>query len=132
MSTFTKFIRFFRLKLSQLFTRFSISQDTYLLFLGSIVGILCGFGAVLFHNAIHLIKETFFNLPAHYWGLETFIDVHTWYSTIILILIPAIGGLLVGIMAHYFAGAKKGEGIPSVIDAVAGELLKEVSDSSKL
>ena len=89
------------------------------MFLGSIVGILCGFGAVLFHNAIHLIKKTFFDLPAHYWGLETLIDVHTWYSTIILILIPAIGGLLVGLMAHYFVSAKKGEGIPNVIDAVA-------------
>jgi len=119
LSNFNKFIRFVRLKTNQIFSRFSFSQDTYLLLLGSIVGILCGFGAVLFHDAIHFIKDTFFDRPAGFFGLETFIDVHTWYSTVILILIPAIGGLLVGIMAKYFAGAKKGEGIPNVIDAVA-------------
>ncbi len=42
-----------------------------------------------------------------------------WEIVLIVILIPAIGGLIVGLMAKYFKGAKKGEGIPKVIDAVA-------------
>ncbi len=114
-----KLTRFYRFKISHFFSQFSFTQDTYLLILGGIVGVLCGFGAVLFHESINLIKELFFDKPGGFWGLPTLLGSKTWYSIIILILIPAIGGLIVGVMAHYFEGAKKGEGIPNVIDAVA-------------
>ncbi len=111
--------RFYKYKISHFFSSLTFTQDTYLLILGGVIGILCGFGAVLFHESINLIKEFFFDYPAKFFGLDTFLNNHEWYSIIILIFIPAIGGLLVGIMAHFFKGAKKGEGIPNVIDAVA-------------
>ena len=115
-----KISRFYRIKINHFFKSFTFSQDTYLLLLGGIIGVLCGYGAVIYREGIVLVKHLFFDLPGSLWGLKSLLGAHkTWYSVLILISIPAIGGLLVGIMAHFFEGAKKGEGIPNVIDAVA-------------
>ncbi len=112
--------RFYRAKISHFFKSFSFSQDTYLLLLGGIIGVLCGYGAVLYKESIMGIKHLFFDIPGSLWGLKTLINSpKTWYSVIILVSIPAIGGLIVGLMSKFFKGAQKGEGIPKVIDAVA-------------
>lgn len=112
--------RFARFKMHKIFSAFYFTQETYILILGAIVGILCGYGAVIFHEAIYLIKDLFFDIPAGYFNLETFlVSEKPWYLILILILIPAIGGLLVGILNKYFEKGTKSEGIPAVIDAVA-------------
>ncbi len=38
--------------------------------------------------------------------------------TILLILLPAVGGLLVGLITHFFASEAKGHGVPEVLDAL--------------
>lgn len=113
--------RFYRYKLNHFFSSFAITQDTYLLILGGIIGILCGVGAVIFHESIRLIKELFFDDPGKIFGLNSLLNPQLWYTKILVILVPAAGGLLVGVIAHYFEGGKKGEGIPSVIDSVASK-----------
>ncbi len=114
-----KISRYYKIRISRFFNRFTFTQDTYLLLLGGIIGLLCGYGAVLYKKSIMLVKNLFFDMPGHFWGLKTLIGSKEWYSIIILIMIPAVGGLIIGIISHYFKGAKKGEGIPNVIDAVA-------------
>jgi chloride channel protein, CIC family len=111
--------RFYSYKIIRYFKSFSFSQETYLLLLGGIIGVLSGYAAVLYKSSIKEVKHLFFDLPGGFFGVNTLIGYHTWLSSIILICIPAIGGLLVGIMAKYFKGAAKGEGIPKAIDAVA-------------
>lgn len=119
-NNFRKRSRLYRVKVSRYFQSFPLSQDTYLLLLGSIIGILCGYGAVLYKGSITEVKHFLFDMPGSLWGLKTLINgPKTWYNILILISIPAFGGLIVGLMAKYFKGAKKGEGIPKVIDAVA-------------
>ena len=111
--------RFYRYKINHFFSSFAVTQDTYLLILGGIIGVLSGFAAVIFHEAIQLIKELFFDEPGKIFGLSSLLNLEQWYIKLLIILVPAIGGLLVGILAHYFEGGKKGEGIPNVIDAIA-------------
>ncbi len=114
-----KVSRYYKIKIIHFFKSFTFSQETYLLLLGGIIGVLCGYGAVLYKDSIKLIKHLFFDMPGGLWGVKTLIGFRTIPTSIILVSIPAIGGLLVGIMAKFFAGAKKGEGIPNAIDAVA-------------
>jgi CIC family chloride channel protein len=119
ISNIKRITRFYRYKINHFFSSFAITQDTYLLVLGGIIGLISGFGAVVFHEAIRLIKVLFFDDPGKFFGLESLLNANAWYIKLLIILIPAIGGLIVGIMAHYFEGGKKGEGIPNVIDAIA-------------
>jgi chloride channel protein, CIC family len=113
------FSRFYKSKVIRFFKSFTFSQETYLLVLGGIIGLLSGYAAVAYKLSIRIVKNIFFDLPGHFFGVSTLLGYHTWLSSIILICIPAIGGLLVGILAKYFQGARKGEGIPTTIDAVA-------------
>jgi CIC family chloride channel protein len=84
-----------------------------------VTGVLCGLGAVIFHHSIEYIKELFFYLPPSIFpGFKTFYP-ETFIGVIYVILVPALGGLIVGILAMIFEKGKKGEGIPNVILAVA-------------
>ena len=42
-------------------------------------------------------------------------------SAILLMLVPAAGGLVVGPLVHFFAREAKGHGVPEVMDAVANQ-----------
>jgi len=78
-----------------------------------VIGVLCGFGAVGFKHLIHLFQQIF-------WGqsevsLDTLKQSPWWRS----LLMPALGGLAVGPIIHYFAREAKGHGVPEVMLAVA-------------
>ncbi len=111
--------RYYRFKISRFFSQFKFTQDTYLLLLGGIIGLLCGYGAVIYKKSIMAVKHLFFDMPGSIFGKNTLIGSREWLAMLILILIPAIGGLVVGLLSKYFKEAKKGEGIPNVIDSVA-------------
>lgn len=53
--------------------------------------------------------------------MESFIGSESWFSRGVRLVIPAVGGLIVGLLAYYFEKGKKGEGIPNVIQAVASK-----------
>ncbi len=105
--------------LSRNISRISFTQDNYLLILGALTGLLGGLGAIVFHESIHLIKSLFFDLPGLFFGTKTLIGQKGYIIYIILVLLPALGGLFVGLLSHFFEKGQKGEGIPNVIDAVS-------------
>ena len=109
------------LNLNKFFTKISFSQDNFLLVLGAIVGLLAGVAAIVFHEGIHFIKEIFFDKPGEYFNLDSLLDGNSITISILIILVPAVGGLLVGLIAHFFEKGEGGEGIPNVIDAVASK-----------
>jgi CIC family chloride channel protein len=78
-----------------------------------VIGILCGFGAVAFRFLIDGCHTLF-------WGEShltlAFMEGVPWWRRI---LVPALGGLLVGPIVYYFAREAKGHGVPEVILAVA-------------
>ena len=88
-----------RYKLDRLFSRVSFSQESYLLVLGGATGVLAGIGAIVFHHTIELIKHLFYDLPAKIIGKNSLINDFSIFSILLLIFLPAIGGLLVGLFA---------------------------------
>ncbi|MDY6893178.1 MAG: chloride channel protein, partial [Chloroflexota bacterium] len=74
----------------------------------TVVGIAAGLGAVAFRWLIENFETLFFD-----GGAQLFADLGRYY----IILIPAIGGLLVGLIVHFFAREAKGHGVPEVMSA---------------
>jgi CIC family chloride channel protein len=80
------------------------------LILAILVGALAGLGAVGFRAMINGFQSIFFNGGAYALG---------WLGDYYVIFIPAVGGLLVGLVVHFLARETKGNGVPEVIKAVA-------------
>ncbi|MBU0516793.1 MAG: chloride channel protein [Proteobacteria bacterium] len=88
-------------------------EQIILLLLGVLVGILGGYGAVAFRWLIDFLRKICYGPDAN---LITVLAGHTWYYRL---LVPMIGGALVGLMIHLFAREAKGHGVPEVMEAVA-------------
>jgi CIC family chloride channel protein len=95
---------------------FGKSSPTALLLLGLVVGIGGAFGAALFHTLIYLTTLVFYQHD----GASSFIilveEMPVWKR----LLIPTLGGLLVGIIFKYAKVSEaEGEGVPEVTEALA-------------
>ncbi|MCK5548848.1 MAG: chloride channel protein, partial [Thermoplasmata archaeon] len=77
--------------------------------LALVVGVLGGFSALLFRWMITEFQTVFFI------GGDPLSNPLGIY----IILIPAIGGLIVGLLVYFFAREAKGHGVPEVMEAVA-------------
>jgi CIC family chloride channel protein len=78
--------------------------------LSIIVGAIAGLGAVAFRWLINTFQALFFSNGATYLGI-----LGQYY----VILIPAAGGLIVGLLVYFAAREAKGHGVPEVMEAVA-------------
>ncbi|HIP25132.1 MAG TPA: CBS domain-containing protein [Archaeoglobus profundus] len=92
-----------------------------LVFLSIFVGIISGSGAFIFYILTHLLTELLlgglsgFQPPRA--GGETGLELNMPTSHIPLWLIPAIGGLISGLIVYNFAPEAEGEGTDAVIKA---------------
>jgi len=75
-----------------------------------IVGIGAGIGAVIFRYLINAVAWI---------GYDWFPRVTVNWGKAYVIIIPAIGGLLVGPLVYFFAREAKGHGVPEVMEAIA-------------
>jgi len=98
-------------KLVECLPRFSISGDTFLIILALFVGIGGGLFAVFFRYLISWANKFFFGIIGSFTqqGLGNYGGI----------LIPALGGLVVGPLVYFFAKEAKGHGVPEVMNAVA-------------
>jgi len=78
--------------------------------LAVIVGIIAGLASVIFKLMIHFFQSLLWRAP----NIIEATSSQTWYWTI---LIPAIGGLLVGPLVYYGAREAKGHGVPEIMEA---------------
>ncbi len=88
---------------------------TKLAILGSIVGVIGGLGAVFFYYLILGFKYLFYGAT----DTDGFLDVLwglPWYYRL---LVPAIGGLIIGPIIHYVVPEARGHGVPEVMEAVS-------------
>lgn len=74
------------------------------------VGVLTGFGAVFFRYLINGVSWI---------GYQWLPQVTSGWGKAYVVIVPAIGGLLVGLLVYYFAREAKGHGVPEVMEAVA-------------
>jgi CIC family chloride channel protein len=80
------------------------------LILSIVVGAIAGLGAVVFRWLISAFQSLFFGNGATYLG---------FLGQYHIIIIPAAGGLIVGLLVHFAAREAKGHGVPEVMEAVA-------------
>jgi len=85
------------------------SDAIYFLLFSIIVGLGGGFGAILFRWLIQYFRTLFFDEGANLLGF-----LGSYY----VILIPLVGGMIIGPLIHFFAREAKGHGVPEVISAM--------------
>ena len=100
-------------KITQAISRWRLTQHVYLSLLAILIGILGGYGAVLFRFAIKAAQYGFYQNTS---DILTF--AHT-LSPYLKICLPALGGLLVGPIIYFGAQEAKGHGVPEVMEAIA-------------
>jgi H+/Cl- antiporter ClcA len=83
-------------------------------FLAAVIGLVAGLVAYILYKLIGLFTNLFF---FHEWS-ATFRSVGGHHMGAWVILIPVIGGLVVGVMAKYGSEKIKGHGIPEAMEAV--------------
>ncbi len=105
-----------------LLKRIRTSEFTLGMTTSLIVGAIAGLGAVIFRWMIRVFQWLFFKQ-----GGEFLMPALSDYY---VILLPAIGGLIVGLLIYLFAKEAKGHGVPEVMEAVvlkAGRIRPRVS-----
>lgn len=88
-------------------------QHVYLSIVAIIIGILGGYGALIFR---YIIKATQYAFYQNTNDILTFAHTLPYYLKISL---PALGGLIVGPLVYFGAREAKGHGVPVVMEAVA-------------
>jgi CIC family chloride channel protein len=83
-------------------------------FLAAAIGLVAGVVAYALYKLIGLLTNVFF---FHRWS-TTFTNVGSHHLGAWVILVPVIGGLVVGVMAKYGTPKIKGHGIPEAMEAV--------------
>lgn len=101
-----------RTKLQQFYRFIRRSDTAFLLIFAVLTGVGAGYGAVVFRWLIHLITRVFFD-----GGKSVFSFLNGYY----ILIIPAIGGLFVGIITYFLAPETKGHGVPEVMLAIDKE-----------
>src|SRR5579863_6486482 len=83
-------------------------------FLAAAIGLVAGLVAFALYKLIGLFTNLFF---FHEWS-TTFRSVGSHHLGAWVILVPVVGGLIVGVMAKYGSSKIKGHGIPEAMEAV--------------
>ncbi|WP_228373847.1 chloride channel protein [Demequina maris] len=101
------------------FARFRRSENTVLIALALVVGILGGFGAIAFRWLVETATWIFTGHadyagttghPAHPWL--------PWLGGFFVVLTPVVGGLIYGPLVQRFAREARGHGVPEVMYAI--------------
>jgi CIC family chloride channel protein len=103
-------------RLTAVYGRFWSSQTAVMLTMALVVGLGSGFAAVGFRGLIGL-SRTFFSETLEMW-LLALVRPQT-VGTALPVIAPAVGGLIVGLIAHLAAGEVRGPGVSSVMEALA-------------
>ncbi|MDY7002116.1 MAG: chloride channel protein, partial [Thermodesulfobacteriota bacterium] len=101
-----------------------VDQHISNLLLAFVIGVLSGYGALLFQYAMRGAQYAFY---------QNTDDILTFAHTIspfFVISLPALGGLVVGLLVYFGASEAKGHGVPEVMQALAlkgGRIRKRVA-----
>jgi H+/Cl- antiporter ClcA len=101
----------FRMLVSRALTSLGFHEDGFLLVIAAAVGIVTAFAAVGFHELIDVIRNLLYRR----------LDPEFLYraGSSLLIVWPALGGLVVGIISHQIARVREGKGVIDVLESVA-------------
>jgi CIC family chloride channel protein len=105
--------RWARRRLSQWLHRVRNGEYVFLLGVAALIGVLGGASAIIFDLAIRAVARAAWSRA--FPTLEMLQATPAWK----ILLIPAAGGLAVGLITTFFVSEAKGHGVPEVIKAVA-------------
>ena len=91
---------------------FTNHNDLFMVLVSLLIGILAGYGNLIFRYLIEFFQDFFYGATGG--AILSTLQQAPFYK---IILLPAIGGLLVGLISITFKSAK-GHGVPDVIKAV--------------
>lgn len=106
-----------------LFERLKRPNVQYL-FLAILIGALAGYGAVLFKFILKYMQWVFYQNTSDMLFIAD--SIPFWKK----LVMPAVGGLVVGLVVSFFAREAKGHGVPEVMQAIAlrgGRIRKRVA-----
>ena len=101
-----------QIKILRFLQRIDMPEDFYMLFLAALIGVFAGLGAYVLNLLINLVHYVFFDRMYNLVRVE-------WFSYLLLALFPALGGIIVGLVIHFFSREARGHGVPMVIEAIA-------------
>lgn len=99
-----------RVRLTDLLARIGFRDDYFLIVASIVIGGATGLGAHFFYALIEYAHDKCYGAA----GAAGFFGGRA----VMLVILPAIGALLVGLIVHYFAREAKGHGVPEVMDAI--------------
>ena len=109
---FNNFLTKVSLRTAAYFERLKLTEHTFMIIVAIIIGLLAGFAAIGIRFLIREISFLSFQGPGNL--LENILNT-SWYW---ILIIPAIGGLIVGPIIYYLAPEAKGHGVPEVMQAI--------------
>jgi CIC family chloride channel protein len=103
-----------RILITRLLARLGIGEGALLVPLAAVIGVVTAAAAVGFHELIVFIRDHLYRLERY--GLGT--DFLYGHGLFLLVLLPALGGLAVGVFSTYLMRAREGHGIVDVLETV--------------
>ena len=94
--------------------RFIRNQQLIMILLAIACGAAAAFGAVLFREAIVLMQTGTFGA-----SLENMSEVIHGLPAWHIVLVPTVGGLLIGLFIHYLMPGRRGRGVADVMESAA-------------
>ncbi|MGN7612511.1 chloride channel protein [Magnetococcales bacterium HHB-1] len=98
----------------KIFNRIGANEHIVLSLIAIVIGIIVGYGAILFRRLIELFQHAFMGDGGE--NVGQIVAALEWWQ---ILLIPVIGGALVGPLVHFFFPGSRGHGVPEVMAAVA-------------
>jgi CIC family chloride channel protein len=104
--------------------RYHLNAHILTLLIATFIGVLSGYGAVLFRLLIKGAQYVFYNHTSDILSFSQALPVY------IIVGVPCLGGLMVGLIVAFAANEAKGHGVPEVMESVAlrnGRIRKRVA-----